>query len=227
MRESRHKQTTGVDGGDVPLVVDVDGTLVAGDLLIEGLLRLFRKSPLKALWLSFRLFGVGRGRAALKRRLAVAMPVEPETLVLHAEVEEKVGSALRSGRPVWLASGSDELLVRPLAKFIGADGYLASDGKTNLVGLEKARALVERFGSSGFDYIGNERRDLVVWEQARRAVEHRPPAARSAPGGAIRTSTRTASCARCSAGGKVWRREKATAMVFGELPAMESVADAK
>ena len=170
MRGSRVKRTGGVDGGDVPLVVDVDGTLVAGDLLIEGLLRLFRKSPLKALWLSFRLFGVGRGRAALKRRLAVAMPVEPETLVLHAEVEEKVASALRSGRPVWLASGSDELLVRPLAKFIGADGYLASDGKTNLVGLEKARALVERFGLSGFDYIGNERRDLVVWEQARRAV---------------------------------------------------------
>ena len=26
---------------------------------------------------------------------------------------------------------------------------------------------------------------------------------------------------------KVWRREKATAMVFGELPAVESVADAK
>ena len=43
----------------------------------------------------------------------------------------------------------------------------------------------------------------------------------------IRASTRTGSCARLQRRVKVWRREKATAMVFGELPAAESVADAE
>ena len=170
LRESRPERTTEFGVGDVPLVVDVDGTLVAGDLLIEGVLRLLRKSPLKALRLSFRLLGRARGRAAVKRRVAVEVPVPPETLALNAEVQEVVASASRSGRPVWLASGADELLVRPLAEFVGADGYLASNGTTNLVGAAKARALVERFGSFGFDYVGNERRDLVVWEQARQAL---------------------------------------------------------
>ena len=81
-----------------------------------------------------------------------------------------MASVRRSGRPVWLASGADALVVRPVAESVGADGWLASDGQTNLVGGAKARALVERFGARGFDYVGNERRDLPVWEQARHAI---------------------------------------------------------
>ena len=29
---------------------------------------------------------------------------------------------------------------------------------------------MERFGDGGFDYIGNERRDMQVWKRARRAI---------------------------------------------------------
>ena len=48
-----------------PLVVDVDGSLVAGDLLIEGVLRLVAARPLALFALPFWL---AAGRAALKRR---------------------------------------------------------------------------------------------------------------------------------------------------------------
>ena len=60
--------------------------------------------------------------------------------------------------------------MAPLAERVGAAGFLASDGRTNLAGAAKARALVERFGEGGFDYVGNERRDLAVWRRARRIV---------------------------------------------------------
>ena len=150
-----------------PLVVDVDGSLVAGDLLIEGVVRLVAARPLALFALPFWL---AAGRAALKRRIARAAPVPPPTLVLHPAVLDEIAAARAAGREVWLASAADALVVAPLAEAVGAAGWFASDGRTNLAGRAKAAALVERFGEKGFDYVGNERRDLAVWARARRAV---------------------------------------------------------
>ena len=150
-----------------PLVVDVDGTLVRGDLLVEGAVRLLAVRPLDALALPFRAVG---GRAALKRRVAGAVPLPPETLALNPAVVDEIAAARSAGREVWLASAADELAVAPLAEAVGATGFFASDGRTNLAGDAKAAVLVERFGEGGFDYIGNERRDLSVWKHARRAI---------------------------------------------------------
>ena len=167
-RRSQQGGPVGVPG--VPLVVDVDGTLLAGDLLLEGALRLLRHAPVEVLRLPFWRCGTTQGRAALKRRVAMSVPLPPETLVWNTAVEELVASAKRAGRQVWLASGADDLVVQPVAEWVGADGCLASNGRINLVGEAKARALVERFGARRFDYVGNERRDLPVWERSRHAI---------------------------------------------------------
>ena len=150
-----------------PLVVDVDGSLVNGDLLIEGVARMLAVAPLKLPALPVWLAG---GRAAFKRRVARAAALPPETLALNRAVLDEIASAKEQGREVWLASAADETVVAPLAERVGASGFLASDGRTNLAGAAKARALVERFGEGGFDYVGNERRDLAVWRRARRIV---------------------------------------------------------
>ncbi len=156
-----------MNSSTTPLVVDVGGTLVAGDLLIEGAVRLLAASPLRLLALPFWLAG---GRAALKRRIAEMAPLPPSTLVLNPAVLEEIANAQAAGRDVWLASAADGLAVAPLAEAVGAMGSIASDGRTNLAGETKAAALVERFGERGFDYIGNERRDLAVWKRTRRAI---------------------------------------------------------
>ena len=49
----------------VPLVVDLDGTLIKTDLLWESLARLLRRNPL---WLFPVLFWWTRGRALLKQQ---------------------------------------------------------------------------------------------------------------------------------------------------------------
>ena len=154
-----------------PLVVDVDGSLIGGDLLIEGIARLLSVSPLSLFALPFRLAAaMVRGRAGLKRRIAEAVPLPPDTLAWNPAVLEEIAAARAAGRSVWLASASDARAVSPLAETVGAAGCLASDGRTNLAGEAKAAALAARFGERGFDYIGNERRDLAVWKRARRAI---------------------------------------------------------
>ena len=47
---------------------------------------------------------------------------------------------------------------------------MASDSNVNLSGSTKAAQLIERFGERGFDYCGNERKDLAIWGKARGAI---------------------------------------------------------
>ncbi len=150
-----------------PLVCDVDGTLLRGDLLIEGVLRLLAEEPQMLL----RLPGwLARGRAHLKRKVAEAVELPPDTLVFAPPVLAELKAAGAAGREVWLASAADARAVAPLARRVAARGYVASDGAVNLAGRAKAEALVARFGERGFDYIGDARRDLAVWRHARRAI---------------------------------------------------------
>ena len=171
MRPERTCRSTDEAPAEPPLVVDVDGSLIGGDLLIEGIARLLSASPLSLFALPFWLVSAAvRGRDGLKRRIAEAVPLPPETLALNPAVLEEIAAARAAGRSVWLVSASDARTVSPLAETVGAAGRLASDGRTILAGEARAAALVARFGERGFDYIGSERRDLAVWKRARRAI---------------------------------------------------------
>ncbi|MYN64379.1 MAG: UbiA family prenyltransferase [Acidobacteria bacterium] len=155
----------------VPLVVDVDGTLVRGGLLSEAVTRLAAVSPLAVLSLLLRAaLSIVDGGAAVRRRLALLTPPLPATLSLNEAVTAEIAAARQAGRQIWLASGADGRLVAPLAEAVGAAGWLASGRGTMLVGAARSAVLVERFGEGGFDYVGSRRRDLPVWRRARRAV---------------------------------------------------------
>jgi len=70
-----------------------------------------------------------------------------------------------------LCTATNERLAAVIAAHVGLfDGVVASDAATNLAGAAKAEQLVGRFGEGGFDYCGNERRDLEVWRRARGAI---------------------------------------------------------
>lgn len=151
-----------------PLVVDVDGTLLRTDLSIESLLSFIHQAPSRLLTLVLWLSG---GRAALKKRIAESLSLPPENLPFNKEVLDFARAEKKAGRPIYLASASDYRYVQTLADHLGfVDGVFASDGDVNLAGASKARRLAERFGPRGFDYIGNERRDLPVWQESRSAI---------------------------------------------------------
>ena len=113
------------------LVVDVDGTLIQGNLLVEGLAQLLARAPAKVLALLPWLL---RGRAFLKRKVAEAATVAPETLVRNPQVAAEIEAARNASRPVHLATGADALAAAPVAMAIGAGDVFASDGRANLVG---------------------------------------------------------------------------------------------
>ena len=156
-----------MDERTIPLVVDVDGTLLKTDLLAESFRALLLSKPLQAL----RALGSIRSRAAFKRRVAQAVTLDLETLPMHQDVLALMKQAKAQGRPVYLASGADAIYVEALAARLGfLDGVFASDGITNLTRTHKARLLCTKFGAKGFDYIGNEHADFKVWNEARKVL---------------------------------------------------------
>jgi 4-hydroxybenzoate polyprenyltransferase/phosphoserine phosphatase len=157
-----------------PLVVDLDGTLIASDLLIETAFSELGRRPHSLFDMCKAL---SHGKAALKHRLSEPVDFNPATLPYDPEVLALVRQAKAAGRPVYLASASHERLVKGIADHLGIfTGWFASNETTNLAGLRKAQQLVEAFGERGFDYVGNDAADLPVWEKAAKAIAIRTPA---------------------------------------------------
>ena len=151
-----------------PLCVDLDGTLILSDLLLESTLRLIARNPLYLFMLPLWLL---RGRAVLKAEVAARVDLDPAALPYDADLVHWLKSEQATGRSLWLCTAANEHLAGAVADHLGIfDGVLASDAGTNLAGHSKAQRLVERFGERNFDYCGNERRDLAIWRHARGAV---------------------------------------------------------
>lgn len=153
--------------------MDLDGTLVRSDLLIETAFSELGRRPLSLFGM---LSALRRGKAALKHRLCESVDFDPAALPYDEEVLARIRQARADGRPVYLASASNGRLVEAVAGHIGMfSGWFASDETNNLARNEKARRLVEAFGAQGFDYIGNDAADLPVWERAATAIAVRAP----------------------------------------------------
>src|SRR5262245_43513880 len=88
----------------VPLVLDVDGTLIKGDLLRKSLLAALRRNFLillpsvKWLW---------RGRAALKHELARRCKIDWDRVELHQDVLALAMQEKAAGRLIVIATAAD------------------------------------------------------------------------------------------------------------------------
>ena len=151
-----------------PLVVDLDGTLIKTDLLVESVCSLLRQEPLALFALPVWLL---KGRAHLKREIAQRVQLDPALLPYRTELVDYLRAEHDKGRSIILATASDEHFARQVADHLKLfDKVLASDGITNLAAERKRARLVAQFGEKGFDYVGNESRDLAVWSSARKAI---------------------------------------------------------
>jgi 4-hydroxybenzoate polyprenyltransferase len=151
-----------------PLCVDLDGTLVRTDLLLESLLLLVKRNALYVFCLVFWLL---RGKAALKAEIAARVVIDAASLPYDREFLAWLESERGSGRKLWLCTAANSRFAQAIAQHLGIfDGVIASDSRLNLAGVHKAAQLVERFGQGGFDYCGNEWRDLEIWRCSRAAI---------------------------------------------------------
>ena len=148
---------------DTPLCVDLDGTLIRTDSLIEGILSILSQRR-----------GIGKlpqlsaaTRAIFKQRVGALADLRPELLPYNAELLEFLHGQKREGRRIVLVTAADQSTAQSIANHLDLfDEIIASNGDRNLKGAAKANELVLRFGRKGFDYAGDSRADLAVWREA-------------------------------------------------------------
>ncbi len=158
---------------DVPLVCDLDGTLVQSDTTYELLLLYLKQHPLLGLFTVFRWYLAGKAtmkinlHSAVGDQLAVGhLPINRN--LLNSETFQSAGSRI-------LVSGAPQPVVEDVAKSVSAfDATAGTNANTNLTSQEKASYLTQTY-PQGFDYIGNSHDDLAVWQESRRAFAVNAP----------------------------------------------------
>jgi 4-hydroxybenzoate polyprenyltransferase/phosphoserine phosphatase len=151
----------------IPLVVDLDQSLILSDTLHEGFAHLLFFRPLAAL---ASLRSILQGRAAFKARIAEqGMPdiacLPYRTLLLDLLREEKA-----RGRSIHLVTAADQKIADAVATHLGLfDSVTGSNGERNLKGPHKLEYLRERF-AKGFIYAGDHAADLPLFKAARGAI---------------------------------------------------------
>ena len=150
-----------------PLVVDLDGTLIKSDLLLETANDAVCGNPAKIL--SMLRWGLA-GRATLKSRLAAVTAIDVTVLPYNEVLLAWLREQKSGGRRLVLATASHLHLAERVAQYLGLfDEVLGSDDTVNLKAQRKRDVLVARYGDKGFDYVGDAVADLPVWGAADKA----------------------------------------------------------
>lgn len=161
-------ESSSSDAGAAVLVVDLDGTLVKTDLLLESFLVLFKTRPWMVFMLPLWLLG---GKAKLKAEIAARADVPADALVYDEALLGRLRNERATGRRLVLATASDVKYATAVASHVGLfDDVLASHGERNLRGERKLAAIIEYTGGAAFDYAGNEAIDLPIWRKARKVI---------------------------------------------------------
>jgi len=152
---------------EIPLVVDLDGTLTRTDTLYESFARLLFQSPLAAVAAMLRL---PQGPAAVKRAIAARGLLDPATLPLRTDLIAILQAEQARGRALHLVSAADQAIVDAVAAELPLfQSAIGSDGKTNLKAARKRDFLRDRF-PGGFLYAGDSAADLPVFGAARGVI---------------------------------------------------------
>lgn len=157
-----------------PLVVDLDGTLLRSDLLLETTMAFARSHPLQL----FKVVGwLLKGKASLKEGLALGTELDVSVLPYDPAVIQLIEAERASGRLIILATAAHDSLAQRIAEHLQLfDQVWASDAGRNLSAANKRDVLVAHYGEGGFDYMGNSRDDLAVWQASRKAIVVNPDA---------------------------------------------------
>ncbi len=148
-----------------PLFVDLDGSLIASDALVESYFAGFGRGVSLAV-----LRNLPAGRAAVKAAVAEVGAPDPSLLPYRDDVLAFLREEHARGRPLVLATAATAAVAHEVAQHLGLfSDVLASDRRTNLKGrskLEAIRGLCTARGWTQFAYLGDSRADLPVWREA-------------------------------------------------------------
>lgn len=153
---------------EIPLCVDMDGTLLKTDTLFETFFLLIRHDFLAIILVPLWLL---KGKAHLKENIAKRVSLDPSLIPYQEQFLEFLRIEYDNGRKLILVTAANYRIADAVAGYLGIfSEVVASDSSVNMSGTEKSKRLLAQFGERGFDYAGNARADLKIWSHAKTVI---------------------------------------------------------
>jgi beta-phosphoglucomutase-like phosphatase (HAD superfamily) len=129
---------------ELPLVVDLDGTLTLTDTLAESVIQIVKKNPLNLLRLPVWLLG---GRAAFKKAIALRTDPLAESLPYREPLIDYLAAEKQRGRRIVLATAAHRSVAENVSTHLQLfDDVLATGDGDNLKGSAKLAQIRNRIG---------------------------------------------------------------------------------
>ncbi len=150
-----------------PLCVDLDGTLIKTDSILEATLLAIKRKPLLLFMLFFWIL---KGKNYFKSHILALAKPDAELFPYNQNVIEIIEAAKNEGRHIVLTTASLESVANDVNKYTGLfDELIFSTENHNNRSENKSKTLDEKFGKGQYDYMGNSSADLDVFENCRNA----------------------------------------------------------
>lgn len=105
-----------------------------------------------------------RGKKFFKNKLAESIDLDPNELPYRQSVIEFIHKKKSNGAKIYLVTATHQKVARRINEVLNLfDEVYASNSTINLRGKSKADFLKERFGVYAFEYLGDSRKDIPVW----------------------------------------------------------------
>ena len=151
------------------LFVDLDGTLIREDLSGLAFLHCLKSSPLKLFF--YLVIFLIKGKPYLKEKISKNFTVPISKLTFNRNALNYIRDVKNRHRVVYLISGSHQILVdqidQNLKIFFESFG---TKNNFNMVGYNKVKFINEKLNIIEFDYLGNSKKDLPIWEYCKKII---------------------------------------------------------
>lgn len=152
---------------DLPLIIDLNGTLIKTDILLECALLYIKRNP-------FNIFHIikwlGCGIYTLKYKLSEKIRIDIKNLPYDKTLVNELKKEVEKNREIVLATASSSVYAFEISDHLKLfNAVLANDNNTNLKGKIRLEKLVKQYGESGFDYIGSSESDLLIFDHSRKS----------------------------------------------------------
>jgi len=150
------------------LAVDLDHTLIDTDMIYMGLKYLvLHKIYLLPLLIIILLF---RGKPSSKKYLYENTSISIKDLPYNNSIINFINKNREKYSHVILISGSYYKYVESIADYLDIfDSFKGTSLAVNMISSNKTIYLKNNFNNFVFDYIGDSKKDIPIWEESRRA----------------------------------------------------------
>ena len=151
------------------LFVDLDGTLIKEDLSDMAFFHSLKNYPFKTLFYLF-IF-LFKGKSYLKEKISKNFVIPLADLTFNKAALDYIREVKNRHRVLYLISGSHQKLVDQMDKFFNI--FFESFGTKdnfNMVGENKVKFIKENLNIHDFDYLGNSKKDLPIWEYTQNII---------------------------------------------------------